>query len=139
MLSNEKKVKTTITNNLWLKSLKIILPKTKRNSVRKSIKNFKNFLKKNIKFCNFFSLSEFFFQNFDFSSFPLCFLYPKTFLFPQKEAIKARNVGREVESFFVFSLIHRCIILGLLVISILARARRHFWSHRKIAFFGGFA
>ena len=95
----------------------------------KKLKNFeKNFLSQ-----------KFFLQNFDFSSFPLCFVYPTTFLFPQKEAIKARNVGREVESFFVFSLIHRCIILGLLVISILARARRHFWSHRKIAFFGAFA
>ena len=83
-------------------------------------------------------LNFFFLQNFDFYSFPLCFLYPKTFLFPQKEAIKARSVGREVESFFVFSLIHRCIILGLLVNSILARARRHFWSHRKIAFFQRF-
>ena len=66
-------------------------------------------------------------------------MYPRTFLFPQKEAIKARDVEGEVESFFVFSLIYRCIILGLLVNSILARARRHFWSHRKIAFFGGFA
>ena len=88
---------------------------------------------------NFFSLKNFFLQNFDFSSFPLCFVYPRTFLFPQKEAIKARNVEGEVESFFVFSLLYRCIILGLLVNFILARARRHFWSHRNIVIFGGFA
>ena len=99
------------------------------------------FFNKKLKiFENFFlSQKNFFLQNFDFSSFPLCVLYPRTFLFPQKEAIKARDVEREVESFFVFSLIYRCIILGLLVNSILARARRHFWSHRKIVFFGVFA